>query len=317
MIRLRDDIAFEDPESRIREYCEIEEYQGYDDRHNINNLISQEDIDAANNLYAMIDRYDKTESRRLLSRSERIRETLSKVPNKNIDDLSQKEWIAVKNDVHALLKEFLLVRGIGLAKATKILHLKSPNLFPILDRLVIKLLLDIDISTVEKDLQLKIGLQALERTREIMTDQEAAFTELANQTQDLPISLTPIRLFDILCWTAQKWDIEGNLTAPYGTPHKSLLHSLRQVETTESVSSTVKVEQGTRDRFVVFEDLERATGPKVHAVTCVYYQRWLRRRTKTTAWYGPFASKEKAWNKCRNIALRHDLSPSKHNCVTH
>lgn len=46
MIKLRDDIVFEDPESRIREYCEIEEYRGYDDRHNTNAVISQEDIGA-------------------------------------------------------------------------------------------------------------------------------------------------------------------------------------------------------------------------------------------------------------------------------
>jgi hypothetical protein len=106
------------------------------------------------------------------------------------------------------------------------LHLKRPNLFPILDSFVIKLLLNADIPDVEKGLQLGIGLQALERTREIMTEQEAAFTELVNQTQDLPIALTPVRLFDILCWTAEKWDIRRNLTAPYGTPHKSLLATL-------------------------------------------------------------------------------------------
>lgn len=223
MIRLRDDIVFEDPQSRIRQYCEIEEYRGYDDKHNINDVISQEDIEAANNLYAMINRYDDTESRRLLSRSRRIREILTKIPNRNISDIAPKEWSEVRNDVRDLLEEILLVSGIGLAKATKILHLKRPNLFPILDSFVIKLLLNTDISDVEKDLQLGIGLQALERTKEIMTEQEAAFNELVNQVQDLPISLTPVRLFDILCWTAEKWDVRRNLTAPYGTPHKSLL----------------------------------------------------------------------------------------------
>ncbi|MBE0634084.1 hypothetical protein IH574_05890, partial [Candidatus Bathyarchaeota archaeon] len=55
-IRLRDDVFFSDPVSRISEYCEIEVYEGYDDRHTENNVIMQADIDSANNLYAMIDR---------------------------------------------------------------------------------------------------------------------------------------------------------------------------------------------------------------------------------------------------------------------
>jgi hypothetical protein len=72
MIKIRDDIVIQDPQTRIREYCEIEIYHGYDDKHAINNSVSKEDIDAANNLYAMIDRYDQTESTRLLKRSEPI-----------------------------------------------------------------------------------------------------------------------------------------------------------------------------------------------------------------------------------------------------
>jgi hypothetical protein len=204
VIRLRDDIIFEDPESRIREYCEVEVYRGYDDRHNINDGISKIDIDSANNLYAMIDRYNNTESRRLLSRSERIRGILAKIPNSNIFAITQNEWNEVKNNIQALFEEFLSVGGIRLAKSTKILHLKRPNLFPILDSFVIRFLLNAKISDAEKSLQLGIGLQALERTREIMKEQQAAFEELVNQTRDLPIALTPVRSFDILRWTTEK-----------------------------------------------------------------------------------------------------------------
>lgn len=32
VIKLRGDIVFEDPQSRIREYCEIEIHHGYDDK---------------------------------------------------------------------------------------------------------------------------------------------------------------------------------------------------------------------------------------------------------------------------------------------
>ena len=97
--------------------------------------------------------------------------------------------------------------GIGLAKATKILHLKRPNLFPVLDSFVINFLLGINVSSVEKRHQLDIGIQALEKTREIMIKQKGEFEKLIEQTRDLPIPLTPIRMFDILCWTTEKWDI--------------------------------------------------------------------------------------------------------------
>jgi len=225
MIRLRDDIVFENPDSRIREYCAIEIYRGYDDRHNIDDIVSSRGIESANNLYAMIDRYDNTESRRLLSQSNRIRETLAEVPNKDIFALPPREWTAAREKIKALLAEFLSVKGIGLAKATKILHLKRPNLFPVLDSFVIKFLLNIDISELEKNRQLETGLNALESTREIMLRQEDAFKELANRTRDLPIKLTAVRIFDILCWTTEKWDVRESLHGPYGTPHKSLLHS--------------------------------------------------------------------------------------------
>lgn len=55
VIKLRNDVIFEDPLSRILEYCEIEVYQGYDDKHAIDDNLTQEDIHTANKLYAMID----------------------------------------------------------------------------------------------------------------------------------------------------------------------------------------------------------------------------------------------------------------------
>ena len=62
VIRLRDDVVFSDPESRLREYCEIEVYTGFDDRHSINNRITLADISSANSLYAMIGSARETNS---------------------------------------------------------------------------------------------------------------------------------------------------------------------------------------------------------------------------------------------------------------
>jgi len=223
MIKLRDDVVFEDPQSRIREYCEIEVCQGYDDKHSVNHAITQRDIDAANELYAMIDRYDKGESRRLLGNSKNISSLLSSIPNMDIYAVSNKEWLGLRSKIEKLFVEFLSIKGIGLAKATKILHLKRPNLIPILDSFVIKFLLDVNISDEEKGNHVDIGLKTLDRVREIITNQRVVFEKLVEQTQDLPIQLTPVRMFDILCWTAEKWDIRRILNAPYGVPNKSLL----------------------------------------------------------------------------------------------
>jgi len=311
MIKLRKDVVFEDPEQRIREYCSVEIYHGYDDKHSTNDFLSKEDIDTANKLDAMIDRYDNNESTRLLSHSDRIANTLSKIPNKDLFTIPHDEWVEVRKKIERLLAEFLSVKGIGLAKATKILHLKRPNLFPVLDSLVVKFLLDIDNSEVEKNRQTDIGLRALELARTIMVEHKDAFEKLVKQTRDLPIPLTPVRMFDILCWTTEKWDIRGNHRAPYGTPHRSLLKPFKSEPPKRQAATRTKGRNG----YVVFEDLYRATGPKVHHTSCFYYQRWRSNPTSTTKWHGPYKSEEKAWEICKEIASRSGFQPLKHKCV--
>lgn len=223
MIKLHDDIVFDNPQSRIQEYCEIEVCQGYDDKHSVDDIITKEDVLAANELYANINRYDKYENKRLLSRSKSISRILSTISNVDILRVKSDDWPDLRNKVGGLLDQFLSVKGIGIAKATKILHLKRPNLFPVLDSYVIKFLLDIDISQEDKPDQRRIALEALDLIRETMVKQRDEFEELAEKLSVLPISLTAVRMFDILCWTAEKWDIRRKLNAPYGTPNKSLL----------------------------------------------------------------------------------------------
>jgi len=130
MIKLRSDVIFEDPFSRIEEYTQIEVYAGYDDMHNINNEISQRDIDAANELYAMINRYDKYESERLLKRSSALSNLLSAIPDTSLPAISDKEWLQLQNRIRRLLAEFLSIKGIGLAKTTKITAFEETQSFP-------------------------------------------------------------------------------------------------------------------------------------------------------------------------------------------
>ena len=239
LIQLRDDIVFQHPEDRIREYCEIEIYQGYDDQHTINNTITHDDVIAANRLFAMIDRYDNTESDRLFEHSSYITKYLIQIPNVDLHVMSDKHWLVIRHIIQQLLKEMLSVRGIGLAKATKILHLKRPNVFPVLDSFLLQFLLGLNISEINKRRHVQIALDALDRTRTRMKLQQEAFQQLVENTQDLPIPLTPVRLFDILCWTTEKWDRRKIRKAPYGTPHRSLLPTTEESKIEEVEVETV------------------------------------------------------------------------------
>lgn len=311
MIKLRDDIVFDNPQSRIQEYCEIEVCQGYDDKHSVNDIITKEDVLAANELYANINRYDRYESKRLLSRSKSISRILSTISNVDILHVKGDEWPDLRNKVGGLLDQFLSVKGIGIAKATKILHLKRPNLFPVLDSYVIKFLLDIDISQEDKPDQRRIALEALDLIRETMVKQRAEFEKLGEKLSVLPIPLTAVRVFDILCWTAEKWDIRRKLNAPHGTPNKSLLLALKARKQTTS-----DIEKAVHQGYVVIEDFERATGPKVHTTDCFYYKRWLKNPSTTTTWHGPYKSEGEAWKICCRLSSKTGFEPTKHKCVS-
>ena len=67
--------------------------------------------------------------------------------------------------------------------------------------------------------------------------------------------------------------------------------------------------------FVIFEDLAKATGPKVHDSTCKYYQNWLRNHSTTTTRHGPCSSIREAVWICRQISSRVGKPPSAHDCV--
>ncbi len=208
-------MIFQKPELRIREYCEIEIYHEYDGRQNINNTLSRKDIDAANSLNAFINRYKPDESKRLLAKSKQIAKILAKIPNTPLHRFNDNKWGEIKFDIETLLAQ-CLIDDFGLAKVTKILHLKRPEVFPVLDSYVIAFLLADSLSGASKRRYLRAGLRGLELARRIITKNKKSFEELQRQVRDLPIPLSIVRLFDILCWTTAKWDLQGVITAPLG-----------------------------------------------------------------------------------------------------
>jgi hypothetical protein len=219
-IVLSNGVEFNRAEERLREYCEIEVYSdrnyvgGYDDRHNVTDSISKEDIEAANNLYAMIHQLD---SRRILGNPQ-IPSLLAAVSDSELGDIADEEWEKVKALVLPLLSAFISIPNVKLAKAMKILHLKRPHLLPILDSFVVKFLTGNDLANnpFSEDEILRIGMDSLEIARKDIVSNRAAFACLVKRLSDLPTPLTVVRMYDVLCWTQEKWVNRGETSAPYG-----------------------------------------------------------------------------------------------------
>jgi len=97
---------------------------------------------------------------------------------------------------------------------------------------------------------------------------------------------------------------------------KDLSHEDYRLTSKYAAQKPAKKSSGI-ERFVVFEDLEDATGPKVHSTNCFYYQRWLEKQVTTTKWHGPYNTEKEAWETCKTLALNTRFEPSRHKCVKH
>ena len=200
------------PEERIREYCEKEIYAGYDDKHDVNDAISSENIEAANRLFAWIIRC--TASR--IIDSHELQEALAEVKNRPLGEISDADWVDIQNTASQLLEKACNIKGVRLAVATKVLHLKRPKLIPVLDSYIIKLLLDRNIPDNKARLA-PLGIEAMNLVREDLIANRVEFLALSQRLADLPIQLGTVRLYDILAWTHEKWDRLGITSTPYGS----------------------------------------------------------------------------------------------------
>lgn len=225
-IRLSNGVVFHRPEERIREYCNIEVYRdigyrgGYDDHHNITDVVTEDDLEAANNLYAHL----SSEDRRRIRGNPDIDSKLAAVRDAELGEASDEEWENLKAVVRPLLAEFLSIPNVKLAKTMKVLHLKRPHLFPILDSFVVRFLTgnDLEENRFSEEELLQIGIKSLETARADIVANRAAFHELETRLSDLPSPLTVVRIYDILCWTQEKWVNRGDTSAPFGTASLSL-----------------------------------------------------------------------------------------------
>lgn len=225
-VRLSNGAVFHRPEERIREYCAIEVYRdrgyrgGYDDHHSITDVVTVDDLEAADNLYAHMN----SEDRRRIRANPQIPSKLAAVRDAELGEVSDEEWEHLRAAVRPLLAEFLSIPNVKLAKTMKVLHLKRPHLFPILDSFVVKFLTgnDLEENRFSEEELLQIGIASLETARADIVANGAAFHELQYRLSDLPTPLTAVRIYDILCWTQEKWVNRGDTSAPRGTASLSL-----------------------------------------------------------------------------------------------
>lgn len=202
-------LLFPYSEERIREYCELEVYYGYDDFHSIDNTITKRDIEATKRIFSTIDQYGHSESISILNSTE-IPAVLSKIPDLELGEVSDSNWRKMKEDIASLFNAFHEINYVGLAKTAKILHLKRPHLFPILDSYVVEFLTGVKRSDLSTNRSLtSLGVHALEIARKDITQEIIRFKQLQRALYDLSIPLTIVRMYDILCWTTWKWDVLG------------------------------------------------------------------------------------------------------------
>ncbi len=198
------------PEERIRCYCRLEIYEGYDDQHDINNSIAPENIRAANKLYARI---SKDTSSNFVKCSD-LQKALSAVEDVELGGLNDNKWKEVRTAVSQLLEKAHNIHGVGLAVSTKVIHLKRPKLMPILDSYIIKLLLGRNMPQNKARLA-SLGVEAIDIIRTDLLSNKEAFQSLSMNLGDLPICLEIVRLYDILAWTHEKWNRLGIKSTPY------------------------------------------------------------------------------------------------------
>ncbi|MFH1219049.1 MAG: DUF6308 family protein [Candidatus Eisenbacteria bacterium] len=214
-IKLSNGWEIGDPEARIRDYCNVEVYSGYDDRHDISDTITRDTIIAANRIFARIS--GATGQRMMLSES--IRERLRSIQNKDLGEIPDDEWTSRRGNLRALLSDACSLDGVRIAVATKVLHLKRPKLIPILDAFVVRFLVGIDTANVaQKERLIDIACDAIDMIRADLATNRAAFSALQRSLSDLPILFENVRLYDILIWSTEKWDVREDPRAIYGTP---------------------------------------------------------------------------------------------------
>lgn len=120
------------------------------------------------------------------------------------DQVSPGDWEARARRIHAAIEVLTTTRGIGVAQATKILHIKRPHLIPVLDSYVAHTL---NVSPPSESASLEQGMVAVDLIREMGLSQPEALAGIAaHLASDPGVSVRPsyVRIVDALLWAWQE-----------------------------------------------------------------------------------------------------------------
>ena len=190
--RLRGGIGIEDPLEVVVGYLEAWRFEVGD----TSASFAEPDLRLANRGGARI---SAAEIAAILERREAIeRALLGVLPHASLaGPASAVPWLRLRN----LFDAFADIRGVGLSKATKVLHPKRPALIPMLDSVVQRYLAEDDPST-----RSPFGGRALELVRSYKRDLDrnrAALRAVRRELVRRGYDLTEVRILDLLIWSAQ------------------------------------------------------------------------------------------------------------------
>jgi hypothetical protein len=203
-------IEFPIVEERIREYSRIEVYKGYDDCHSVDDTITSSDIDTTWRLNSYM-HSQKPEGREVLNKCRETEVILARIPkNMDLAQIPEPQWANIKKEIMSLLLVLMRIHNLKLAKAMKLIHLKRPDLIPILDNFVTLLLTKRNPNGRSPYELAALASTALEIARSDLITNIELLKNVQSRISDLTIPLPLVRIYDIICWTYWKWDLPEN-----------------------------------------------------------------------------------------------------------
>ncbi len=117
--------------------------------------------------------------------------------SRDIDLFQASDKLWIDEQVSAKLEKLFKIvigRGIGIARATKMLHIKRPMLIPVCDSYVLKLMGIPDVGA-------ESGVAPVEHLRAIRKDLLPTLHSLQNRLREMGCDRTLVRILDSLLWS--------------------------------------------------------------------------------------------------------------------
>jgi hypothetical protein len=164
--------------------------------------IAENDISAANRLAARTSWKYWSESAKVLSRI-----LVDLPPNEDLFDPDV--WADRRATVEAFYDKAMSTRGIGYAGASKVLHLKRPQLIPICDSVIVKFLFCGD--SLSKLSDLKVAMKCTDEVQRIGLENRDALAKAQTYLTRLPpddaySNLTRVRILDMVLWSTNSFE---------------------------------------------------------------------------------------------------------------